>query len=94
MSQQIQVIEGTLSERALRAESMAETADHKRITLEEQASEFKQQSGLLTTRLNEAQAALQVSIFHYLYVDCLMPLAGLHFCVGLDFVTPSRCILF
>jgi hypothetical protein len=24
----------------------------------------------------------------------LMPLAGLHFCVGLDFVTPPRCNLF
>jgi hypothetical protein len=31
----------------------------------------------------------RLGIFYYLYVDSLMPLAGLHFCVGLDFVTPS-----
>jgi hypothetical protein len=30
-----------------------------------------------------------ICIFYYLYFDSLMPLAGLHFCVGLDFVTPS-----
>jgi hypothetical protein len=29
-----------------------------------------------------------ICIFYYLYIDSLMPLAGLHFCVGLDFVTP------
>jgi hypothetical protein len=30
-----------------------------------------------------------IYIFYYLCVDSLMPLAVLHFCVGLDFVTPS-----
>jgi hypothetical protein len=27
--------------------------------------------------------------FYYFFVDSLIPLAGLHFCVGLDFVAPS-----
>jgi NhaP-type Na+/H+ or K+/H+ antiporter len=30
-----------------------------------------------------------ICIIYYLYFDYLIPLAGLHFCVGLDFVTPA-----
>jgi hypothetical protein len=39
-------------------------------------------------------ARMDIGIFHYLYVDSLMPLAGLHFCVGLDFVTRLVVIFF
>jgi hypothetical protein len=35
-----------------------------------------------------------ICILYYFYVDSLMPLAGLHFCVGLNFVTPSCCDFF
>jgi hypothetical protein len=70
------VIEGTLSERALRAENIAETADHKRQILEEQANEIKQQSALLTTRLNEAQTALQVFFFFFLGFSFFILLLG------------------
>jgi hypothetical protein len=35
-----------------------------------------------------------ICISYYLYVDSLMPLAALHFCVGLDYVTPYGCNLF
>jgi hypothetical protein len=36
------------------------------------------------------------SVFFVIYLLTLLltPLAGLHFCVGLDFVTPSCCNLF
>jgi hypothetical protein len=42
---------------------------------------------------------LGCSVIFVYFIICmltllLMPLAGLHFCVGLDFVTPSRCNLF
>jgi hypothetical protein len=37
---------------------------------------------------------LEVSVIILMLTLLLMPLAGLHFCVGLDFVTHSRCNLF
>jgi tetratricopeptide (TPR) repeat protein len=40
-------------------------------------------------RLALSSICEQVCILYYLYVDSLMSLAGLHFCVGFDFVTPS-----
>jgi hypothetical protein len=37
---------------------------------------------------------ISVYFIIYMLTLLLMPLAGLHFCVGLDFVTPYRCNLF
>ena len=56
-----QAIEATLSERALRAESVAEMAEHRKSLLEDQTNELKLQVGLLTTRLQEALAASHVA---------------------------------
>ena len=53
-----QVIESTLSERALRAESAAEIAEHKRLLQDEQQQAAKQQLGLTSARLQDTQAAL------------------------------------
>ena len=56
-----QSVESSLSERALRAESAAEMADHRKALLEEQVIEMKQQLGLLGGRLSEAQATLSAN---------------------------------
>jgi glutamate synthase domain-containing protein 2 len=39
---------------------------------------------IATSRIKQ----VYICIFCYFYADSLMPLARLHFCVGLDFVTP------
>jgi len=56
-----QAIEASLSERALRAESIAEMAEHKKALLEEQTTSLKQQVSSLTNRLAESQANAQAS---------------------------------
>jgi hypothetical protein len=53
------------------------------------------QSGLLSGcpvipgLIKESNLFCYICIFYNLYLDSLMPLASLHFCVGLDFMTPS-----
>lgn len=56
-----QTVESTLSERALRAESAAEIAEHKRSVLDEQLSTLKQQHSLTSTRLQEALSSAQAA---------------------------------
>ena len=56
-SESWQAVEASLSERALRAESVAEIAELKKTVLEEQTNELKLQVGLLGARLHEALIA-------------------------------------
>lgn len=56
-----QHIETTLSERALRAETLAESHVHKRSLLEEQVHSYQAQAQSLTTRLQDLQARLDES---------------------------------
>jgi hypothetical protein len=60
-SESWQAVEASLSERALRAESIAEIAEHRKLLLEEQMSELKLQVGLLTTRLQDSTSAAQTA---------------------------------
>jgi hypothetical protein len=60
-SESWQAVEASLSERALRAESVAEIAEHRKLLLEEQMSELKLQVGLLTTRLQDSTSAAQTA---------------------------------
>jgi hypothetical protein len=50
-----------LTERALRAESVAEVAEHRKNLLEEQSNELKQQVLNLTKKLTESQLAVQAN---------------------------------
>ena len=56
-----QVIEASLSERALRAESIAELAEQKRITAEETGNEQKMKINTLSSRLEESILACQAA---------------------------------
>lgn len=60
-SESWQAVEASLSERALRAESVAEIAEHRKLLLEEQMSELKLQVGLLTTRLQDSTSTAQTA---------------------------------
>ena len=56
-----QVIEASLSERALRAESVAEIADQKKIAAEELVMEQKMKISILSTRLEDSILACQLA---------------------------------
>ena len=56
-----QAVEASLSERALRAESVAEIAELKKVVLEEQTNDLKLQIGLIGTRLQESLTAAQIA---------------------------------
>ena len=55
-----QSVEASLSERALRAESVAEIAENRKSFLEDQTNQFIIQVGLLTTRLQESTSSVQL----------------------------------
>jgi chromosome segregation ATPase len=56
-----QTVESSLSERALRAESIAEVAEHRKVLFEEQLNELKQQLASLQGRYHEAQETVQAN---------------------------------
>jgi hypothetical protein len=61
-------------------------------TNEHEQDESKELTVLISDTNKKAAVAkqlLKVSSIIYMLTLLLMPLAGLHFCVGLDFVTPS-----
>jgi len=60
-SEHWQGVEGSLSERAIRAENAAEVAEHKRRLLEDETQALKQQLASTSARLQEAQAQLQAA---------------------------------
>lgn len=60
-SEQWQSAESALNERAIRAESASEKAEHRRALLEEQMGTYKESLAATKTRLNEVQALLQAA---------------------------------